>query len=61
MIEYLKDYYSKLIQNKITPKNEESLIDVHSPLFEPFSEEDLSHIPHYSINREFIGGSIFDY
>ena len=29
--------------------------------FEPFSEEDLSHIPHYSINREFIGGSIFEY
>ena len=39
MIKYLNDYYSKLIQNKITPKNEESLIDVHSPLFEPFSKE----------------------
>ena len=39
LIKYLKDYYNKLIQNKITPKNEESLIDVHSPLFEPFSKE----------------------
>ena len=39
LIKYLIDYYNRLFQNKITPKNEESLIDVHSPLFEPFSKE----------------------
>lgn len=39
MLKYLIHYYNKLIQNKFAPKNEESLIDVHSPLFEPFSKE----------------------
>lgn len=39
IIKYLIDYYNKLIERKITPKKEESLIDVHSPLFEPFSKE----------------------
>jgi len=39
IIKYLIDYYNRLIQSKITPKKEESLIDVHSPLFEPFSKE----------------------